>query len=276
MSMDASSEAAIREARTRSLIRLEEPQRTPHDGDPDSPARRRLATLARVGPGPGTADGLLAASNLNVLALDSDTLEPTSTPFPSFAAAADHFSLRPHDGAGLQLGTQPGGSTLLAVRATAAGWSAWLAENGTESREREDDNGRRVDRSYRDPGRHARVHWSPPAVAARVTAVTIGRSALWEEGEKVRTDRAGVGEVGWVAWSIGTAWSLAGKAGLRLAFADRRLGAGVTLLATGVLPMAAARADGWTLSSTGVPPTLEGAEIPAWLVEAFAGRWVKA
>ncbi len=276
MSMDASSEAAIRDARTRALIRLEEPQRTPHDGDPDSPARRRLAALARVSPGPGTASGLLATSNMYVVALDADTLEPTSAPFPSFSAAADHFSLRPYDGAGLQLGAQPGGGTLVACRATAAGWAAWLAENGTEAHEREDDNGRTVDRSYRDPGRHARVHWSPPAVAARVTAVAIGRSALWEEGEKVRTDRAGVGEVGWVAWSIGAAWSLAGKGGLRLAFADRLLGAGVTLLATGILPMAAQRADGWFLSSTGVPVTLSPTDVPAWIIGAFAGKWVAA
>ena len=250
----------------------------PYDVDPDADSRDHLRALSRLNPAIGTAEGMLAVQTTPVVPLDRDTLAASGEPFGGFSAAVEHFQRNPHDGVGLQLGAQRDGSVLVAARATAAAWSSWLAEHGTETREQVDDDGRVVDRtaSYLDPGRHVRVHWSPPRVQARAGAVTVGRAMIEAEGERLRTDRAGVGEVGWVAWSIGAAWSVAGRDGLRLRFKDRPLDHGVALLATGVLPLAAHRADGWSLTYTSQPITLEPEAVPPWLVDAFGGRWVKA
>jgi len=261
MSIDQAGLAAIADARSRSLL-----DRAPHEisVDPDAGARQHLQSLARMNPAIGTAEGLLATTTIPVVPVDRDTLTPSGEPFRGFSDAVQHYQARPHDGAALALGPQRDGSTLVAVRATAAAWSAWLAEHGTETRQILSDEGHveSESRSYLDPGRHTKVHWSPPGVAARTTAVVVGRAALMVEGEKVRADRAGVGETGWVAWSIGAAWSVAGKDGMRLSFKDRPLDHGVVLVASGVLPMAAHRADGWTLSP----------DPPAWMSGAASRK----
>jgi hypothetical protein len=248
------------------------------DVDPDAAPRSHLRALARINPAIGHAEGLLATVTTAVVPVDRNTLTASGEPFSGFSAAAEHYQARPHDGVGLALGPQPDGSALVAIRATAAAWSAWLAEHGTERRDVVADDGHveSESRSYLDPGRHVRVHWSPPAIQARATAVAVGRAMIEAEGAKVRTDRSGVGEIGWVAWSIGAAWSLAGSGGLRLAFRSRDLGHGVQLVADGVLPLASTRADGWSLTSTGTPVTLTPNETPEWLVKAFGGKWVKA
>jgi len=250
----------------------------PYDVDPDAEARQHLQSLARINGAIGTAEGLLATTTTPVVPVDRNTLSASGEPFGSFSEAVQHYQQRPHDGVGLQLGAQRDGSVLVAVRATASAWSSWLGAVGTEHRQILSDDGHveSESRSYLDPGRHTRVHWAPPGVAARSTAVVIGPAALMVEGEKIRTDRGGSGEVGWVAWSVGAAWSVAGKDGLRLSFKDRTLDHGVSLVATGVLPLAAHRADGWSLTYTEVPVTLDPAGVPVWLVDAFGGKWVKA
>jgi len=246
--------------------------------DPDREARDHLRALSRLNPAVGVAEGLLAVTTIPVVPVDRDTLVASGEPFGGFSEAVQHYQQRPHDGVALQIGAQRDGGVLVAIRSTAAAWNAWLAERGTVARDVVDEDGRVVatNRSYLDPGRHTKVHWSPPGVHARTTPVVVGRVALMAEGEKVRTDRAGVGEVGWVAWQIGAAWQLAGKDGMRLAFTNKALDHGVELLAEGVLPMAAHRADGWTLSATEVPCAIEPAAVPLWLVDAFGGKWVKA
>ena len=274
MSIDQAGLRAIADARTRSLT----VDTRPYDIDPDAEARDHLRALGGIAPGPAVAEALLAVRGHGVVPIDRDSLLASGNPFPSYAAAAEHYQQSPHDGVGLELGGQPDGSTLVAVRATAATWLTWLAVHGSESRDIQDADGRVIaqDRSYLDPGRHVKVHWSPRGVSARVTPVAVGRAAIEREGESVRADRAGVGEVGWVAWAIGAAWSIRDDHGLRLAFKSHSLGEGVALLAEGVLPMAAARRDGWTLSCTGVPATLEPAAVPPWIIDTFDAKWVKA
>ena len=250
----------------------------PYDVDPDADSRDHLRALSRLNPAVGVAEGLLAVTPTAVVPLDRDTLSASGEPFDGFADAVQHYQARPHDGVGLKLGAQADGSVLVAARATAAAWSSWLAEHGTDLRQILSDDGHveSESRSYLDPGRHTKVHWAPPGVSARATPVVVGPAALMVEGEKVRMDRAGVGEFGWVAWSIGAAWSVAGKDGMRLSFKDRPLDHGVSLVATGVLPLAAHRADGWSLTYTGQPVTLEPEAVPPWLVAAFGGKWVTA
>ncbi len=264
--------AAINAARDRALSA----GTRPGDVDPDAEARQHLRALGAIAPGPAVAEALIAVWGHGVVPIDRDTLRATADPFAGYTAAAVHYQRAPHDGVGLQLGPHPAG-TLFAVRGTAAAWSAWLAEHA-EQRDITDDDGRIIasSRSYREIGRHCRVHWSPRGVAARSTPVVVGRAMIEAEGEKLRSDRAGVDNVGWLAWSTGVAWSVAGTGGLRLKFTDHKLGHGLELLANGVLPQAAARSDGWFLTSTGVPTTLDAADVPAWLVKALDAKLVTA
>lgn len=273
MALDFATAQTIADQRYRSLI-----QRQPHEIAGRGEAREALADLAVFSPGSQTADALMAVRACYPVPVDRDTLIPTGKPLTSFDAILEHYSARHVDGVALPLGRQPDGSTLVAIRATAAAWNAWLAEFCVERREV--DNGEdetRMDASYRDIGRHTRVHWSPRPVMTRMTPVVVGRAALMAEGEKVRTDRSGKDQIGWVAWSIGAAWAVPPDAGKRLAFTARKLGHGVELLSDGeLLPMCSVRREGWTLSCTGVPVTLDPNEMPLWLVEAFGGKWTKA
>ncbi|MDP9397745.1 MAG: hypothetical protein M3P96_07945, partial [Actinomycetota bacterium] len=95
-----------------------------------------------------------------------------------------HYRANAADGAGLPLGRQPNGSTLVAVRATPESWRAWLAAEGTERRELVDDNGRVTGESvtYRHAGRHTLVTWSAPPLRAR--SVTAYGAALISEATR--------------------------------------------------------------------------------------------
>lgn len=243
--------------------------------NPDGAVRDALRRLSQIAPGAGVADAALAVTSRPVVALDPDTLRPSSDPLTTYEQILQHYSDRWADGCGLPLGAQRDGSVLVAVRCTAASWVAWLAAHGVERREVDDDYGTtRTVVSYMDPGPHVRVHWAPAPMAARSTPVVVGQAALIEEGDKVRADRAGVGEIGWVAWAIGSAWAIGAQPGKRLEFSTKKLDLGVEVLAAGeVLPLHAARRDGWTLTSTGLPATIDP---PEWLVTALGGRWVRA
>lgn len=117
------------------------------------------------------------------------------------------------------------------------------------------------------------MHWSPPGVSSRATAVALGRVAIEAQGESIRADRAGVGEVGWACWSVGTAWSTSQQPGRRLEVKTKQSG-DVTVLGEGaVLPQSCIRSDGWHLSTTGAPVAVD--DVPAWLVDAVGGRWVR-
>jgi len=264
--------AAIADARTRQLV-----ANTYHSNppvDPDAEGRAALRDLARVSMGAAVADALMATTTCSVVPLDRDTLTPTGEPFTWYDGILAHYENRYADGVGLLLGAQRDGGTLVALRAPQAAFNAWMADVGVERRTVDNGEGVvRVDASYRPCPDFVRIHWSPPSVSARVTPVAVGRAAIMAEGEKVRTDRAGVAEVGWVCWSVGAAWSVVSQPGRRLTFTNKKLTHGVEVIAAGVLPMAATRRDGWSLTSTGTPRSVD--ELPEWLVAALGGRWVK-
>ena len=73
----------------------------------------------------------------------------------------------------------------------------------------------------------------------RAINVTIGAVAIAREGERIRTDRAGVDELAWIAWS--NRRQLVGRTQRRPAavFPNKKLSHGVEVVAEGVLPMAA-------------------------------------
>lgn len=157
----------------------------------------------------------------------------------------------------------------MAVKASQTAWDGWLAEHGTVTRHVDDLDGRtRDDVIALEPGRHAESHWTPAPVAARATAVVVGRSAIWAEGDLLRADRSGQDEIAWLCWLFEP-----DPAGRVLRFTDRPLGEGVELCATGVWPMVSARSDGWSLRHSGMPASIEPA---AWLIAAWRGRWVRA
>ncbi len=265
--------SAIADARARALA-ADTYQTGP--GDPDAATRESLRRLGTASVGAAMSEALLAVSaNAYVVPIDPSSLTATAEPFESYEDALAHFVRVHADGAGLLLGRQRDGATLVAIKATQQGWRDWLAAEAVEEREVSDSEGRhvRVDRSYRDLPAYVRVHWSPPRTPARASNVAIGRSAIQAEGERLRADRAGVAEHGYVAWSIGAGWSTARGDSRSCRFASRKLGNGVELLAAGVLPMAAERADGWRLTATGVPQAV--VDFPDWLANAMGGRWTK-
>ncbi len=84
----------------------------------------------------------------------------------------------------------------------------------------------------------------------------------------MRPRRLGAAEHGWVVWAAAT------TTGGTLSFPSRRkLGHGLSVVGNGVVPWAARRADGWTLTASGVPPV---EAMPPWLVTVLGGRWKAA
>ncbi len=266
--------SAIAAARARQLTADTYYQNGP--GDPDAVTRESLRRLGTASVGAAMAEAALAVSaNALVVPIDPSSLIATGEAFESYDDALAHFVRVHADGVGLRLGRQRDGSTLVALSATQQGWRDWLAVEGVEAREVNNGEGHvRVDKTYRDLPPYTRVHWSPPRTPARASNVAIGSSAIQAEGERLRADRAGVHEHGYVAWLIGAGWSTARGDSRSCRFASRKLGHGVELLADGaVLPMAAERADRWRLTATGVPQAAE--DFPNWLVDALGGKWVK-
>ncbi|MBA2559896.1 MAG: hypothetical protein H0V07_08415, partial [Propionibacteriales bacterium] len=178
------------------------------------------------------------------------------------------YAAHPADGCGLRLGSQLDGSTLFAIRATTTAYRDWIGDVGVDRRELVDGNGRTfVESTWRPFPVSVSVSWQPRSFSARTTGVAVGREQLDAAAASMRVDRSGGSESGWLA--------LCGAVrpdGARLVVKSRRLGPGVEVLADGVLPMAAGRADGWVLQASGVPLS---DEIPDWLVEAVRGRWIK-
>ncbi len=205
-----------------------------------------------------------------------------------------HYRANAADGAGLPLGRQPNGSALVAVRATPEGWRAWLADVGTERREMQDDSGRVTGESvtYRHPGRHTLVTWSPPPLRAR--SVTAFGAALINEATRAVTSprqqpapTTGVAAWTWrqaAVWATpgvpdGTEdWQVAGQTITRPRYrpvtfpVSKRLAHGVDVLSAGVVPWHLRREDGWTLSASGIPVV---EPLPTWLLTALGGQVAK-
>lgn len=99
-------------------------------------ARDYVDMLARAGaPAAGTAAGLLAVGCAHPVPLDPESFAPTAKPFTTFAAIAEHYDSRPHDGCGVMAGPQPGGNVLVALKTTPEAWDEWLRAHALEVRE---------------------------------------------------------------------------------------------------------------------------------------------
>ncbi|MBA2560050.1 MAG: hypothetical protein H0V07_09215, partial [Propionibacteriales bacterium] len=211
-------------------------------------ARASLQALASLSAGAKLADALLSLSPSGfVVPVDPSTLTATTDPFDGYSAAAAWYATHPRDGCGLRLGRQRDGSLLFAFVASTTAYSKWFATCGVDRRERADSNGRiYAEPTYRDFPRHVSVSWQPRPIHARTTSVTVGRSELEAASALLRTDRAGVGETGWLAVRVSPL-----PDGRRLRLRSRHIADGVELATAGVLPLAATRGDGWRLQSTG-------------------------
>jgi len=219
-------------------------------------------------PGGRTASALLATCGWPVVPLDPDTQEPSSGPLTTQREVFGHYRHRGADGAGLTLGTQPGGVVLVAVTGTTSAWRAWCADVATERIVRRDEEGRPVgeERSYRSLGWFSAVAWSPPASPMRTSTVAFGRRQLDELAAAMRPRRAGTDQPGYIVWAL--------PVGDRpVVFpATRALGHGLEVVGAGVVPWSARRADGWTLTASVVPQV---EPMPPWLLAALGGRYGK-
>jgi len=243
-------------------------------------ARERLQQLGQRGqgisPSSSAAEALLAGGGCRwPVALDPDTLRVTGGPFKSYADALQHWMGAPGDGVGVELGPRPG-SFMLAVRATPAGWLAWRKVHASTTLDRgSEDGGPGVVVEPRFLGYPSTASWAPPATGVRTGGVVTGAAALLSEADDFifGAARQTAGRVGWLAWSIGQAWSVPAPSGKRLAFTDRRLDYGVEVVASGPLPVHVRRPDGWVLTLDTLPVP---AEMPPWLADELGGRLVKA
>jgi len=230
----------------------------------DELAKERALQLPSVGG--RTASALVAITGWPVVPLDPDTLEPSAGPLTSQIAVFGHFRNRGADGAALQLGEQPGGTTLVAVAGTTSAWLDWCANVGTERSVRRDEEGRPVgeERGYRPLGKFSAVAWQPPSAPVRTSTVAYGRRQLDELAVAMRPRRTGTDQPGWIVWAL--------PAGDRpVTFpASRKLGHGLEVVGAGVVPWSAQRPDGWTVTASLVPQV---EPLPDWLFAELGGRY---
>jgi len=219
-------------------------------------------------PAARVAAALLSSTGWPPVPLDPDTLAPSAGPLTSHGEVYRHYRHRASDGCGLQLGAQPGGAVLVAVTGIGKAWADWVADAATERTQRRDEDGRVVHemQTGRELGHYSAVGWAPPPPTVRTSGVAFGRQALDALAESMRPRRVGANEVGFVVW--------AAPPGPRpLTFpASRKLGHGLAVVGSGVVPWHAVRGDGWVLSASLVP---RAEPLPGWLVEALGGRWGK-
>ncbi len=109
-----------------------------------------------------------------VVALDAgDALTASSKPLTSTREVWSHYRHRNSDGAGLLLGQQPGGVTLVAVTGTGQSWTAWTGDVGVVREQREHDGRNTAEvAGYREFGRYSTVNWTPPP-ALRTSGVAV-------------------------------------------------------------------------------------------------------
>lgn len=243
--------------------------------DPNAGLREEISRIARHAPGADVAMSLLTGQGAIPVAVDRDSQEPSSEPLTSLEAIATHFRQNVADGVGLLMGARPGGPTLVGVMATPAAWRDWYAEHGVDVRKHRNDDGdvTAEDKVGRDLGTLSLVRWAPPQRPPAEAGVAFGAAAIRELTDRMRTGRAReqAERPVLLVWSSAVVWSASpGEDGQTLRFKNRRLGPGVQLIADGVVPWWMVREDGWSLDST---RPLAQAAMPAWLAEAFGGRW---
>jgi len=213
--------------------------------------------------GASTAVALLAVAGLAPVPL-GDGLKPSAGPLTSFESVYNHFRARHHDGCGVALGEHPGGVVLVGQKCTAAAWRRWQAAEGVEVSRRINDYGQAAEELTLLPmPRFTSLTWQPPASPLRSTGVHVGQSAIAAAGRALGRDST-PGEPGWVLYAATSV------DGVPLTFRDRRAdGFGVSVQATGTVPLHARRPSGTTLVASGVP---QAEDMPAWLVAALGGK----
>ncbi len=244
--------------------------------DPDSAAMEAIRQLEQLAPSAGTAAALLNVAAVRPQPIDRDSLKPTADPLPTLTAVEAHYRQNPADGCAVAAGPQLNESTVFALRGPVAGLRAWLADAGTE--ERADEHGR-ITRTYRPMSPYVTVAWSPPKVRAR-SVVAYGaaidsahRHLVGDRDRQAAADTV----TGWLVWTTACVWTVApqpGTAGERrqLVLTNRKLGHGVELVASGIIPWHCARPDGWVCAASGVPIAPDD-ELAPWLAEALGARW---
>ncbi|MBA3620034.1 MAG: hypothetical protein H0W56_10675 [Acidothermales bacterium] len=253
-----------RAARADALIWQSE-ARNRHDPPPSTEEvdRLRLDELAYRCPAAKVAGALLGVSGLPPVATDPDAPTTASSgPLSTSAEVFAHYRNRNADGVGLQLGAAPGGRTVVGVRGTPTAWSAFMAERAVVER-RTFEGQVAVNRLHRDAGRPVAVSWQPPPASTRSSGPLYGREI---DAAARRPERPGQATPGWLVWLVAP-----DEAGRTVAFKSRRLGAGVEVLASGLVPLFATRSDGWRIAAD-VPMS---EPLPSWLVDALGGRWSK-
>lgn len=119
--------------------------------------RARLEQLGQTCPGAQMAGAVLSITGWPPVAIDPDRpQEPSSGPLTTPGEVWHHYRHRNADGAGLRLGSQPGGVSLVAVHGTAKAWSDWYAEHAVEASKARYEDGSGKVTSYRDAGRFTR------------------------------------------------------------------------------------------------------------------------
>jgi len=195
-----------------------------------------------------------------------DALKPSAGPLSTFQAVYEHYRARHHDGAGIELG-EHSGVTLVAQYGTAKAWQQWQAAVGVEVHRKLNDYGRATEEMTPLPlPRFTSLSWQPPSSPLRSTGVQVGQQAIAAAGRALEPDAAPA-ERGWLLFALGPI------DGQPVVFRDRRAdGFGVAVVATGVVPLYARRADGWTLTASGTPMV---EPMAGWLVTALGGRYGK-
>jgi len=224
----------------------------------------RLDRLAETCPAARVAGAILGISGVAPVATDPDNpTEAVSAPLTTVGEVWGHYRHRNADGAGIQLGANAGGKSVVAVHGAPAAWSTFMVEHAVV--ERRDFDGRVAEnRIYRDCGRPVSVSWQPPVNPTRSTGAIFGSASL--EAAARRPVRPGQSTPAWLLWIVPP-----DEGGRTLSFRPRKIGAGLELLTDGVVPLYAVRGDGWTITADA--PMAE--PLPPWLFAELGGRYGK-
>jgi len=222
------------------------------------------AALSLGSPGAAVAVAILSAAGLPPVPLGDD-LKPSAAQLSTYQAVYDHFRGRHHDGVAVELGEHAGGTVLVAQYGTSRAWQAWQRVDGVEVHRRIDDygNAREVASPLPMP-RATSLTWQPPTSPLRSSGVHVGSAAIEAAGSALRPDAAPA-EPGWLLYAV------AATDGRSLTFKDRKADRfGVSVVASGFVPLFARRPDGATLTASGTPMA---EPMPDWLLDALGGRW---
>ena len=140
----------------------------------------------------------------------------------------------------------------------------WQKVDGAEVHRRVNEYGSAVEVASPLPlPRFVSLTWQPPASPLRSTGVHVGQQAIAAAGRALGPDAAPA-EPGWLLLAA------APVDGQPVVFRDRKADRfGVSVQATGTVPMHARRPDGTTLTASGVPQV---EPMAGWLVTALGGR----